>query len=327
MHVACRLPLQGHRASLDPAAIQPAAGALWTKARGASARLLNLSENHTYLLDGPWGRFVLRVHRAGYQSRETIASELAWLAALEGVLPVPRPVAGEDGQLLQRLGGRDAVLFRCEAGAEPAEDAPLAGLFTVLGRYAARLHAQVGQWTPPPGFSRPAWTQEAILDADGIWGDWRCAPGVAGDVRSALDALDGRLRVALANYGREADRFGLIHADMRLANLLVDGERVVLIDFDDCGFGWFVYDLAAALSFIEMRPDLDALIDAWLEGYEAVRPLANVHREMIAPMILLRRMALVAWIGSHSETPLALRHAPTFARDTVALARRIWPER
>ncbi len=38
---------------------------------------------------------------------------------------------------------------------------------------------------------------------------------------------------------------------MRLANLLIDGDRVTLIDFDDCGFGWFMYDFAAAISFFE----------------------------------------------------------------------------
>ena len=311
---------------MHAAAIQPAAGALWAEARGAEARLVNLSENHTFVLDGPSGRYVLRLHRAGYQSREAIASELAWLAALDGTLPVPRPVAGEDGRYLQQLGGREAVLFRFEAGSEPGEDSDLADLFALLGRYAAQLHAQAKQWTAPPGFSRPAWTAEAILDADGLWGDWRRAPGVEGDVRTALDALDGRLRAKLTEYGRGADRFGLIHADMRLANLLIDGERVVLIDFDDCGFGWLVYDLAAALSFIEMRSDLDALIAAWVGGYEAERPLANVHREMIAPMILLRRMALIAWIGSHGETELAQRHAASFARGTVMLATRIWNE-
>ena len=51
-------------------------------------------------------------------------------------------------------------------------------------------------------------------------------------------------------YGTDIDRFGLIHADMRLGNLLVDGERVTLLDFDDCGFGWFLYDLAASLSLL-----------------------------------------------------------------------------
>lgn len=297
----------------------------WPETRGALARLINLSENHTFLVESGQGRHVLRVHRPGYQSRESIESELAWLRALAGTLPVPRPLPGADGGLVQNLGGRHAVLFAFERGLEPAEGAPLAELFAVLGRYAATLHAQVMGWSPPAGFTRPVWSASAILDPGGLWGDWRMAPGVSGDTRMALEGIDARLRETLSTYGRGPDRFGLVHADMRLANLLVDGDSVVLIDFDDCGFGWFVYDLAAALSFIELRVDLDDLIDAWVSGYTEVRPLEPVHRNMIAPMIVLRRMALLAWTGSHSETTLAARQAPTFARDTVHLAKLIWP--
>ena len=81
-------------------------------------------------------------------------------------------------------------------------------------------------------------------------------------------------------------RFGLIHADMRLANLLVDGERTVLLDFDDSGFGWFLYDLAASLSFYETSPQVPALIRAWLTGYLEVRALKPEDIRMIDAMIL-----------------------------------------
>ena len=107
---------------------------------------------------------------------------------------------------------------------------------------------------------------------------------------------------------------------MRLANLLVDGDRVTLIDFDDCGFGWFMYDLAASLSFIETSPQLASLKAGWIAGYEAVRPLSSDDLRIVDAMILLRRMALLAWIGSHAETGLARQHAGRFAVDTAALA-------
>src|SRR5690606_27414476 len=131
------------------------------------------------------------------------------------------------------------------------------------------------------------------------------------------------LRQRLAAYGRTTANFGLIHADMRLANLLVDGTEVTLIDFDDCGSCWLLYDLAASLSFIETRSDLDELIAAWRAGYEAERMLGPDDVAMIGPMIMLRRMALTAWIGSHGDTDLARRHAPRFAADTAALADRL----
>jgi Ser/Thr protein kinase RdoA (MazF antagonist) len=130
------------------------------------------------------------------------------------------------------------------------------------------------------------------------------------------------LRLDLAAYGRTAQNFGLIHADMRLANLLVDGEQVTLIDFDDCGFCWFMYDFAAAISFFEDSPQVPALRARWLAGYARIRALSPADIGMIDTMILLRRMALLAWIGSHGETELAKAHAQNFARVTAELAAR-----
>ena len=294
---------------------------LWSEAEGGRATLVNLSENHTYRIDSRHGRHMLRLHRPGYQSRAAIESELDWITALRGLLPVPRPLPGRDGALVQEVSpGRFAVLFAFEPGAEPAPSDALGPLFRPRGRSAATAHHHVETWRQPPGFSRPAWTADTILDAGGLWGDWRRAPHIHGVIRHSLDALDRRLRDDLGAYGRDPSRFGLIHADMRLANLLVDGGNVTLIDFDDCGFGWFVYDLAASLSFIETRPDLARLKAAWIEGYTAIRPLSAADIAMIEPMILLRRMALLAWIGTHGETELARQHAGRFAHDTVELA-------
>jgi Ser/Thr protein kinase RdoA (MazF antagonist) len=108
---------------------------------------------------------------------------------------------------------------------------------------------------------------------------------------------------------------------MRLANLLVAPGRTTLIDFDDCGFGWFLYDLAASLSFIETSPLVPALRRSWLAGYTAIRPLQPQDLAIVDAMILLRRMALLAWIGSHAETRLAQSQAARFAPDTALLAR------
>ena len=295
---------------------------------GGSAHLLNLSENHTFRIDVPCGgRFILRVHRPGYQSAVAIDSELEWLAALRAQtdLRLPRVIPGGNGRLVQTLrpageAPRRAVMFAFEPGLEPQFGAGLVGLFETLGRYAAIAHRHALGFRPSPGFSRPVWNAAAILDPDGLWGDWRRAPGVTGTIASRLAALDAQLRARLATYGQEAGRFGLIHADMRLANLLVDGDRVTLIDFDDCGFGWLMYDFAAAVSFHETDPALRGLRQSWLTGYRAVRPLAAADEAVLDTMVLLRRMALLAWIGSHGETDLARAHAPGFAGDTADLA-------
>ncbi|SEQ56844.1 Ser/Thr protein kinase RdoA involved in Cpx stress response, MazF antagonist [Devosia sp. YR412] len=316
--------------------VEPALSS-WIEVAGASARLINHSENQTFQIDTPAnGSFTLRVHRIGYQTRPSVESELSWLMALrrDTALPIPEPVAGRDGALLQHFstaqGDRFAVLFRHLPGGEPTPDSNLGDLFVTIGRYAATLHNHATQWQRPAEFQRQVWQASTILDADGLWGDWRAAPGVTAANRAVLDRLDATLWRRLAEYGTAPDRFGLIHADMRLGNLLVDGDTTHLIDFDDCGFCWFAYDFAAAISFHETNPAIPALKASWLEGYQAVRPLAEEDIAAIDSMVMLRRMALLAWVGSHGDTKLAQQHVTGFADGTAQLAERylrgpIWP--
>ena len=301
----------------------------WNEVSGAQAQLINHSENQTFLIDAAErGNFTLRVHRMGYHSRPSIESELVWLTALrrDTKLPIPEPIAGTDGALLQHIstgqGDRLAVLFRHLPGGEPMPDSNLGNLFVTLGGYAATMHLHATQWARPEGFNRQVWQASTILDADGPWGDWRAAPGVTSSNRAVLDRLDAALWRRLAEYGTSADRYGLIHADMRLGNVLVDGEMVHLIDFDDCGFCWFAYDFAASISFHETDPAIPALKASWLEGYQAIRPLQPEDIAAIDSMVMLRRMALLAWIGSHSETKLAQQHMRGFADVTAQLAER-----
>jgi Ser/Thr protein kinase RdoA (MazF antagonist) len=309
----------------------------WAEVTGATARLINHSENLIFRIDTPdRGSFVLRVHRVGYQSPASIDSELAWLMALrrDTSVPIPEPIAGCDGALLQRFatdsGERLAVLFRHIPGSEPSPDDNLADLFVTIGRYAARFHDHAATWQKPAGFERQVWQAASILDADGLWGDWRIAPGVDATNRDLLERMTDTLRQRLADYGTGPDRYGLIHADMRLGNLLVDGSTTTLIDFDDCGFCWFAYDFAAAISFHETHKTVPALRSAWLRGYQSARALSADDIAAIDSMVMLRRMALLAWIGSHAETRLAQQHTPGFAEGTAQLAERylngsLWP--
>jgi Ser/Thr protein kinase RdoA (MazF antagonist) len=108
-------------------------------------------------------------------------------------------------------------------------------------------------------------------------------------------------------YGQQSQCFGLVHADLRLANLLVDGERLGIIDFDDCGFSWFFYDFAAAVSFMEHEPVIAELRQAWLEGYRTIAAVSKEDEAMLPVFVMLRRILLTAWIASHADTETAGR--------------------
>lgn len=292
-----------------------AATVLYALPQGLGIRLVNLSENATYRLDAPDGRrWALRIHRDGYHSKAAIASELAWLMDLRatGVVTTPNPVQGRDGEIIQLLGHarmprpRHIVLFDWESGIEPGIDHDLAEPFEVLGEVAARMHLHTRQWKRPPWFTRFTWDFETSLGEENPhWGRWRQGMGVDAARQKLFGRTVNVIGQRLAVYGKGEDRFGLIHCDLRLANLLVDGKSVKVIDFDDCGFGWYMYDAATPVSFYEHEPHVPELIEHWKQGYRKVINLSPADEAEIPTFIMLRRLLLVAWIGSHHETDLA----------------------
>lgn len=296
--------------------------------RDAPLTLLNVSENATFAVDDPatGSRSVLRVHRPGYHTFAAIESELDWIAALraDDVVSTPPVLPATDGARVVAViaGGerRHVVRFAWVAGEEPAGER-LTGDFRQLGEVTARLHQHARSWAPPRGFTRLRWDHATSIGPRGHWGRWQDGVGVGPAEAELLGRLDLVLQERLADFGTGPDRFGLVHADLRLANLLVGGAgEVNVIDFDDCGFGWYLYDLGSSLSFIEDDPRVPELIDAWVAGYTRVVPLSAQERAELATFVLLRRLLLVAWIGSHRETDLAREQGAAFTTTTCHLA-------
>jgi Ser/Thr protein kinase RdoA (MazF antagonist) len=275
----------------------------------ATAVLCNVSENHTYRVDDPESEraYALRVHRAGYRTARQIESELQWVDALreDGAVDTCVPLTAPGGErvvevAVEGLGARNVVLFEWHPGTEPDPegDEVIAG-FRTLGAVSARMHAHTRAWQPPAGFDRPVWDYERTLGAGGYWGAWQDGLGMGTEERRLLERLDAVIAARLEAYGRASDRFGLVHADIRLANLLVDEGHVRVIDFDDSGFAWFMYDFATTVSFMEDHPRVPELREAWLEGYRSVAPLEAADEAELDTFVMLRRLLLVAWIGSH----------------------------
>jgi Ser/Thr protein kinase RdoA (MazF antagonist) len=308
--------------------IAEAALAFYDLPANATATMINLSENATYRIDAGGKKWALRVHREGYHSKAAIGSELAWLQALrqDGAVTTPVPRKCRSGELIQivalpGLAARHVVLFDWENGAEPSE-AELLGPFEVLGAVTARMHLHSRGWTRPENFERLTWDFDGAFGKVQHWGSWRDGMGLDESKVKLFQRAVNLIEKRLKSFGKGHERFGLIHCDMRLANLLIDGDETKVIDFDDCGFSWYLYDCATALSFIEHRPDVPELVDAWVKGYRTVAPLSAEDEHEIPTFVLYRRLLLVAWIGSHAETDLAKSMGVPYTKDTVALCER-----
>lgn len=299
---------------------------MWDLPTNASAKQINLSENTTYLVEAGGNKSILRVHRQNYHELNQIYSELAWIEALQAdnIVPTANVIAGRDGKKVQttvhpEYGKYHMVLFEYLTGEHPNENQDLSTKFNALGELAAKLHNHACKWQRPKGFSRHSWDIDAVFGPTPQWGDWREAPNVTSDIRSILERVEETIKNRLATFGTPSNRYGLIHSDMRLANLLIEDNATKLIDFDDCGFGWFLYDFAASVSFIEDHPQVPRLKEAWISGYQVHRILSDAEINEIDTFVMLRRMALLAWIGTHIDAPEPQALADNFAKGTAHL--------
>ena len=281
-------------------------------APGCGLHLYPLTENWTYRVDaGPAAPVVLRIYRPGGRPPAEILSELAWMNAIgrksRSLVPDVIPTAG--GSLVLELTRKAplhpcyCVMFSYATGREPAEE-ELAAWFPELGAITARLHRHARSWTRPSWFRRPRWDVSTTLGGRPHWGPWQKFVTDAEEL-TQLERLARVVTARLREFGEGTDRFGLVHADLRLANLLVDGERVTVIDFEDCGLSWYLYDLACALTFNEGRADVRELIALWVDGYRQVEPLSADDEKEIDTFLMLRRLMLTAYAGLRHDTELA----------------------
>ena len=307
------------------------AAPLWDAPADTQFSLLNISENATYRLDHATFAepLILRVHRTGYHSRNGIRTELAWTKALqaEAGVETPQAIPSVNDELIESIETpafgeeRFVVMFEFIPGSEPDEN-DLIKPFSRLGAIAAKMHLHAKSWQRPSYFERLLWNVETTIGPNGNWGDWRDGPGLDDNSIAILQQMSDLIAKRLERYGSGPERFGLAHADLRLANLLEHEGNTRVIDFDDTGLTWFMYDFATAVSFMEDREDMPALIDSWVGGYRSVTPLAEEDVAEIPTFLMLRRLAILAWIGSHSETELARELGVPFAQASVPLAER-----
>jgi Ser/Thr protein kinase RdoA (MazF antagonist) len=275
-------------------------------------------------------KYALRLHRQGLKRREWIESEMRWLDAIrwETSLCVPRPVRTHEESLISQV--------EVEGIDEPLNCTLLAWIDGVfyktsqlnleqirrLGAFLATLHHYSMKFQQQDEFHLPR------LDWEGLFGE--NSPYYAGDNEkfftpeqiTIFDSVAARVRDVIEKLGETSENFGLIHADFIAKNYLFDGDTVCAIDFDDCAFGYYLYDLAPPLLQFSIEPGYPAMKAALWEGYTAVRPQPEQYRDYLETFVAARHVASCRWIVGNLHNPSVRERAPEIIRDRVEELRR-----
>ena len=123
----------------------------------------------------------------------------------------------------------------------------------------------------------------------------------------------------LQKYGKTRERYGLIHGDLNINNILVDGETLYVLDFDDCGFGWFLYDLSTAV-LEYFGETMERSLETLLKGYQKYRRLSKEDLEEMETFVVLRKIVRVGWIATHLDNDTVKKVDPDYYRKTEEMA-------
>lgn len=281
----------------------------------ASLKFINHGENTTFCAVGDH-KYLVRIHRPGYQSPANIRSELMWLKALRDAgISAPEPICTLDGEAIASVDvegdqTRVAAMFKWVEGAMLGERVSAQRL-RAMGRTIAMLHSHASAFVPPQGFERKR------LNRSGLFGQMMGGGRhqVFGDDRTLFEDVEGKLTELIKKLGEGPDVFGLIHADLHYGNMVFPPGNskspvAIPIDFDDSAYGYFAYDLAVMLAPLARKfPQINTrkLI---FEGYREILELPNSIEDTIGDFIVARMLTITYWVLSRTDNPVFVARVP-----------------
>lgn len=252
---------------------------------------------------GAGEQFILRVGAFDGHPVAEQRAELLWLYALgrdtDLAVPIPIPTTRGEPLILAEAPGvpdpRPCVLFRRLPG-HPPTGTLRPEVAARLGAVTAQLHRHAERFVPPPGFARPSWGWDRLFGPSSVL----AMASLPARDRAILAEAGIHVAERLAALGTGPPVWGLTHADLHIGNLLIDHGRVGVIDFDDCGWGYYLLDIATVLSSLRrVVPDSHtyaALRAAYLSGYAELRPLPPALDAQLPTFAVLRAMVIVNFI-------------------------------
>jgi Ser/Thr protein kinase RdoA (MazF antagonist) len=245
--------------------------------------------NDVYLLISGDRKFALKVYQSEWRTPAAILSELEAVRHLAAKgIDVALPIARQDGRWLTNMaapeGRRSAVLFQWVDGAaakwsEPSHSAQ-------LGRLLARMHAAADDISS--NGTRPQMTIPHLME-DSLARIREALEG-APQLAQRCDAIVNRSRARLRGASNQPGDWGFCHGDLFLNNARIEAGRLVLLDFDWCGFGWRVFDLATFRWTARLYNAEHVAWRPFIDAYLQVRPSATSCLEFLRLFMILRHL-------------------------------------
>ena len=262
----------------------------------AKVTCINFEFNATFSVETESGtKYALRININSTRTVDNMKGEIEWVRHLNRTsgINTPTPIAtlndhyivsGFHSDSEQSLFG---VMYSWLDG-EELGDGPTLDQLHEVGRAIAILHQEsvdfeLSSAAVLPTFNDFFWGTDDYLFSDKS----KLSASNRALIKKAHDHIMGFTREFYAN-----SPVHIIHADFHGWNLMWHEGKLSIFDFDDCGFGVEVQDLAVALYYLD-TPEQEA---ALLAGYAKVKPLPVYSEIAMKSLLLQRRLLLLNYL-------------------------------
>lgn len=298
-------------------------------------RSLGAYESEVYAFEAGAAPRILKVIDPSHRTPELVQAEVDWLLALsEAGVSVSEPVPAATGRYVEVLpdSGHVVVAFARAPGDLVPASRWTDDLLERWGRLLGLMQAQARGYEPPGPRRHALADHSYAFRADELEAEDPAFVAAASEVvargapllRPDSPGLDG----------------GLVHADLHSGNLLVFEGTLTAIDFDDCGYGSFAFDLAMPLYYgvrhlmrahegITGAEAAERFLGPFLRGFVSAAPLPAGGAEAIDLALRLRQVELVAavhlkFLRTRGDEP-GLRAVADDLRDRVVAGTEVVP--
>lgn len=293
---------------------------------------LSYSTNAVFLVHSGDGEFVLRLNLSERVEETNLRSELEWLCAIRQntnlLAPLPVSLSVDGVERMYAMSSHELLpsprivygtLFERIAGEEKSATDLCTNDVYQIGCYLGRLHRDA-QFYPPAGFDRPRLDSEGLFGADSPYRSANERHVLESAQREIFSAVAQQVRDVMTRLDSDADSFGLIHADLLAKNILFHGSTIAALDFEFCGWGYFLYDLAPLLWQLkgERAAEYAQLEDALWAGYTSVRTASSAQRKSLEAFIAARQLASCRWLLQNLHHPKVRETAPALLGERTA---------
>jgi Ser/Thr protein kinase RdoA (MazF antagonist) len=240
-----------------------------------------------------------------------VRSQLKWLESLASTsdVKVPMPVRTVDGRPFTFVehGGRRRRVVLLEWLAGKTTTLRKDKVYRSAAEMIARLHCHSQNFRFGRGFASRNLDEEWLFGPAFFIHSRAASRYLKASDRKKIRTAEQFVRLAMQNLGRGKSRFGLIHADLNLDNIVFHQGRASPIDFDEFGRGWYLFDLAEL-----MRTSITP--DNWRERkhlalklYGRTRKVDGVEMNAMDGFIVATYIQYLNWAFVHARNEQDLK--------------------